>query len=67
MVRDASGMLNDTQSSSSSDEDCLGLACRHGWDFSECIKNDTCAYGIINYYQVNARSHIQTQDEPRVI
>uniref|UniRef100_A0A8D3DM09 Solute carrier family 12 member 3 n=1 Tax=Scophthalmus maximus TaxID=52904 RepID=A0A8D3DM09_SCOMX len=51
VVRDASGMLNDTQSSSSSDEDCLGLACRHGWDFSECIKNDTCAYGIINYYQ----------------
>uniref|UniRef100_A0A8D3DA96 Solute carrier family 12 member 3 n=1 Tax=Scophthalmus maximus TaxID=52904 RepID=A0A8D3DA96_SCOMX len=31
-------------------------SCRHGWDFSECIKNDTCAYGIINYYQVNSMS-----------
>uniref|UniRef100_A0A8D3BW62 Solute carrier family 12 member 3 n=1 Tax=Scophthalmus maximus TaxID=52904 RepID=A0A8D3BW62_SCOMX len=45
------GTVQHDHSSSSSDEDCLGLACRHGWDFSECIKNDTCAYGIINYYQ----------------
>ncbi|XP_022601917.1 solute carrier family 12 member 3 [Seriola dumerili] len=51
VVRDASGMLNDTMSSSASSEDCVGLACQHGWDFSNCIKNSTCTYGISNYYQ----------------
>nr|XP_019962207.1 PREDICTED: solute carrier family 12 member 3 [Paralichthys olivaceus] len=51
VVRDASGLLNDTISSSSSSEDCVGLACRYGWDFSECTKNGTCTQGIMNYYQ----------------
>uniref|UniRef100_A0A7N8Y019 Solute carrier family 12 member 3 n=1 Tax=Mastacembelus armatus TaxID=205130 RepID=A0A7N8Y019_9TELE len=51
VVRDASGILNDTLSSSSSSEGCIGTACQYGWDFSECIKNGTCAYGISNYYQ----------------
>ncbi|XP_069018545.1 solute carrier family 12 member 3 isoform X1 [Embiotoca jacksoni] len=51
VVRDASGLLNDTLSSSSSSEDCVGLACKYGWDFTECIDNKTCAYGISNYYQ----------------
>uniref|UniRef100_A0A7N9AVD8 Solute carrier family 12 member 3 n=1 Tax=Mastacembelus armatus TaxID=205130 RepID=A0A7N9AVD8_9TELE len=32
-------------------EGCIGTACQYGWDFSECIKNGTCAYGISNYYQ----------------
>ncbi|XP_047195855.1 solute carrier family 12 member 3 [Hippoglossus stenolepis] len=51
VVRDASGVLNDTMSSSSSSDDCVGLACRYGWDFSECMKNNTCPHGIMNYYQ----------------
>ncbi|XP_070763236.1 solute carrier family 12 member 3 [Enoplosus armatus] len=51
VVRDASGLLNDTLSPSSPGEDCVGLACRYGWDFTECINNSTCAYGISNYYQ----------------
>ncbi|XP_074487603.1 solute carrier family 12 member 3 [Sebastes fasciatus] len=50
-VRDASGLLNDTLSASSSGEDCVGLACQYGWDFTECINNNTCTYGISNYYQ----------------
>ncbi|KAM4619169.1 solute carrier family 12 member 3 [Polymixia lowei] len=50
VVRDASGLLNDTLSSSSSDG-CVGLACHHGWDFTDCINNNTCTYGISNYYQ----------------
>lgn len=53
MVRDASGVLNDTMLATSGD-DCVGLACRYGWDFSECINNGTCAYGLINHYQVTA-------------
>ena len=56
VVRDASGLLNDTLSPSSSSEDCLGLACHYGWDFTECINNNTCTYGISNYYQVSTKS-----------
>ncbi|KAK7892033.1 hypothetical protein WMY93_023996 [Mugilogobius chulae] len=41
VVRDASGVLNDTLAPSSD----------YGWDFSECIQNGTCTYGIMNYYQ----------------
>ncbi|TKS72958.1 Solute carrier family 12 member 3 [Collichthys lucidus] len=51
VVRDASGLLNDTVSASSSSEGCVGLACQYGWDFTECINNNTCTYGISNYYQ----------------
>ncbi|MED6244384.1 hypothetical protein ATANTOWER_007822 [Ataeniobius toweri] len=47
VVRDASGSINDTLSS----ESCDGLSCQYGWDFSECINNKTCTYGISNYYQ----------------
>uniref|UniRef100_A0A665T1V8 Solute carrier family 12 member 3 n=1 Tax=Echeneis naucrates TaxID=173247 RepID=A0A665T1V8_ECHNA len=51
VVRDASGMLNDTLSPFSPGNDCVGLACQYGWDFSECIENNTCPFGISNYYQ----------------
>ncbi|XP_068458407.1 solute carrier family 12 member 3 [Clinocottus analis] len=51
VLRDASGLLNDTLSPSSAGQDCVGLACRYGWDFTECITNNTCTYGISNYYQ----------------
>ncbi|KAM7002607.1 LOW QUALITY PROTEIN: solute carrier family 12 member 3 [Tautogolabrus adspersus] len=50
VVRDASGLLNDTLSLTSSNS-CVSLACKYGWDFTECINNKTCAYGIRNYYQ----------------
>ncbi|KAJ4938717.1 hypothetical protein JOQ06_003326, partial [Pogonophryne albipinna] len=51
VVRDASGLLNDTLSLSPPSEACVGVACQYGWDFTECIKNNTCTYGINNYYQ----------------
>ncbi|XP_005748346.1 solute carrier family 12 member 3 [Pundamilia nyererei] len=51
VVRDASGVLNDTLSPSSAVEDCVGTACQYGWDFTGCINNKTCVYGIHNYYQ----------------
>uniref|UniRef100_UPI0037E90FE1 solute carrier family 12 member 3 n=1 Tax=Semicossyphus pulcher TaxID=241346 RepID=UPI0037E90FE1 len=51
VVRDASGLLNDTLSLTSPSNDCVGLACQYGWDFTECINNNTCTYGISNYYQ----------------
>lgn len=54
VVRDASGLLNDSLSLTSSSKNCVGLACQYGWDFTECINNNTCGYGIANYYQVSA-------------
>ncbi|XP_027881942.1 solute carrier family 12 member 3 [Xiphophorus couchianus] len=51
VVRDASGSLNDTLLPSTSMDSCVGLACQYGWDFTECINNKTCTYGISNYYQ----------------
>uniref|UniRef100_A0A4W5R793 Solute carrier family 12 member 3 n=1 Tax=Hucho hucho TaxID=62062 RepID=A0A4W5R793_9TELE len=50
VVRDASGIMNDTLVMSSVDS-CQGLACQYGWDFTDCITNKTCPYGISNQYQ----------------
>ncbi|KAJ8335578.1 hypothetical protein SKAU_G00389200 [Synaphobranchus kaupii] len=50
VVRDASGSRNETLATPSA-EDCIGLACHYGWDFSDCINNKTCTFGISNYYQ----------------
>uniref|UniRef100_A0AAQ5Y294 Solute carrier family 12 member 3 n=1 Tax=Amphiprion ocellaris TaxID=80972 RepID=A0AAQ5Y294_AMPOC len=44
VVRDASGLLNDSLTSSSAD--CVGLSCNYSWDFTECINNKSCLYGI---------------------
>uniref|UniRef100_A0A674N411 Solute carrier family 12 member 3 n=1 Tax=Takifugu rubripes TaxID=31033 RepID=A0A674N411_TAKRU len=51
VVRDASGLLNDSLSVTASPESCTGFACHYGWDFSECTNNKSCTYGISNYYQ----------------
>ncbi|CAH2324555.1 solute carrier family 12 member 3 [Pelobates cultripes] len=48
VVRDASGNLNDTAIAG---EYCTGLACGYGWNFSNCIANKTCKYGLSNHYQ----------------
>uniref|UniRef100_A0A673XS31 Solute carrier family 12 member 3 n=1 Tax=Salmo trutta TaxID=8032 RepID=A0A673XS31_SALTR len=47
---DASGVMNDTLAVSSADS-CQGLACQYGWDFTNCITNRTCTYGLSNQYQ----------------
>ncbi|KAM5263922.1 solute carrier family 12 member 3 isoform 2-T2 [Ctenodactylus gundi] len=49
VVRDASGDLNDTIASSWGT--CEGLACGYGWNFTECSRQHSCRYGLINYYQ----------------
>ncbi|KAF4091616.1 hypothetical protein AMELA_G00038910 [Ameiurus melas] len=52
VVRDASGNLNDTLLITGSDvADCLGTPCKYGWNFSDCIANKTCTYGLSNNYQ----------------
>lgn len=54
MVRDASGVLNDTVTPGLGA--CEGLACGYGWNFTECSQQHSCRYGLINYYQVHAAS-----------
>lgn len=54
MVRDASGVLNDTVTPGLGT--CEGLACGYGWNFTECSQQHSCHYGLINYYQVHAAS-----------
>uniref|UniRef100_A0A8D2NTS4 Solute carrier family 12 member 3 n=1 Tax=Zosterops lateralis melanops TaxID=1220523 RepID=A0A8D2NTS4_ZOSLA len=50
VVRDASGSLNDTVAVGS--PGCEGLACRFGWNFTACTQQQSCRYGLSNYYQV---------------
>ncbi|NWH38302.1 S12A3 protein, partial [Chloropsis hardwickii] len=49
VVRDASGSLNDTVAVGSLG--CEGLACRFGWNFTACTQQQSCRYGLSNYYQ----------------
>ncbi|CAB1323261.1 unnamed protein product [Coregonus sp. 'balchen'] len=56
MVRDASGVMNDTLDSNTSN--CQGPACLNGWDFTECITNRTCPYGLINQYQCLCKDNL---------
>ncbi|NXH38895.1 S12A3 protein, partial [Dicaeum eximium] len=49
VVRDASGSLNDSVAVGSLG--CEGLACRFGWNFTACTQQQSCRYGLSNYYQ----------------
>ncbi|XP_073083063.1 solute carrier family 12 member 3 isoform X12 [Manis javanica] len=49
VVRDASGVLNDTVVPGS--DACEGLACGYGWNFTACSQQHSCRFGLINYYQ----------------
>uniref|UniRef100_A0A8C3ET16 Solute carrier family 12 member 3 n=1 Tax=Corvus moneduloides TaxID=1196302 RepID=A0A8C3ET16_CORMO len=50
VVRDASGSLNDSVAVGS--PGCEGLACSFGWNFTSCAQQQSCRYGLSNYYQV---------------
>ncbi|XP_048172617.1 solute carrier family 12 member 3 [Corvus hawaiiensis] len=49
VVRDASGSLNDSVAVGSLG--CEGLACSFGWNFTSCAQQQSCRYGLSNYYQ----------------
>ncbi|NXQ55551.1 S12A3 protein, partial [Anthoscopus minutus] len=49
VVRDASGSLNDSMAMGS--PGCEGLACSFGWNFTSCTQQQSCRYGLSNYYQ----------------
>ncbi|NWV05190.1 S12A3 protein, partial [Ptilonorhynchus violaceus] len=49
VVRDASGSLNDSVAVGL--PGCEGLACSFGWNFTACAQQQSCRYGLSNYYQ----------------
>ncbi|XP_075365787.1 solute carrier family 12 member 3 isoform X2 [Mycteria americana] len=49
VVRDASGSLNDSVAVGL--PGCEGLACAFGWNFTACAQQQSCRYGLSNYYQ----------------
>ncbi|XP_059713668.1 LOW QUALITY PROTEIN: solute carrier family 12 member 3 [Haemorhous mexicanus] len=49
VVRDASGSLNDSVAVGS--PGCEGLPCSFGWNFTACTQQQSCRYGLSNYYQ----------------
>uniref|UniRef100_A0A3P9JHR3 Solute carrier family 12 member 3 n=1 Tax=Oryzias latipes TaxID=8090 RepID=A0A3P9JHR3_ORYLA len=51
VVRDASGNVSDIITGNRSDF-CVGPACQHGWNFTNCIQSQTCKYGLSNNVQI---------------
>ncbi|XP_063800250.1 solute carrier family 12 member 3-like [Pseudophryne corroboree] len=49
VLRDASGILNDTIPLN--ETDCEGLSCQFGWNFTACHETESCSYGLANHYQ----------------
>uniref|UniRef100_A0A669E9V3 Solute carrier family 12 member 10, tandem duplicate 1 n=1 Tax=Oreochromis niloticus TaxID=8128 RepID=A0A669E9V3_ORENI len=53
VVRDASGNTSDIMTGNSTDG-CVGLACKYGWNFTQCTESQSCQYGLANNVQVMA-------------
>uniref|UniRef100_A0A669DLX7 Solute carrier family 12 member 10, tandem duplicate 1 n=1 Tax=Oreochromis niloticus TaxID=8128 RepID=A0A669DLX7_ORENI len=51
VVRDASGNTSDIMTGNSTDG-CVGLACKYGWNFTQCTESQSCQYGLANNVQV---------------
>nr|XP_054603541.1 solute carrier family 12 member 3-like [Nothobranchius furzeri] len=51
VVRDASGNMSDIIVGNST-EGCVGLACKLGWNFTNCIESQSCRYGLSNSVKV---------------
>lgn len=51
VLRDASGNITDILIGNITD-DCVGLGCQLGWNFTECTQSQTCEYGLANSSKV---------------
>ncbi|KAM6909466.1 solute carrier family 12 member 3-like [Xenentodon cancila] len=51
VVRDASGNMTDIITGNMTD-DCVGLACKLGWNFTHCIQSQSCGFGLANSVKV---------------
>uniref|UniRef100_A0A665WQN3 Solute carrier family 12 member 3-like n=1 Tax=Echeneis naucrates TaxID=173247 RepID=A0A665WQN3_ECHNA len=47
VLRDASGNMTDILMGNITDG-CVGLGCKLGWNFTECIESHSCKYGLAN-------------------
>uniref|UniRef100_A0A4W6EEZ6 Solute carrier family 12 member 10, tandem duplicate 1 n=1 Tax=Lates calcarifer TaxID=8187 RepID=A0A4W6EEZ6_LATCA len=51
VIRDASGNVSDILTGNITDG-CVGLGCNLGWNFTECIRSQSCEYGLANNLKV---------------
>uniref|UniRef100_A0A665WSJ4 Solute carrier family 12 member 3-like n=1 Tax=Echeneis naucrates TaxID=173247 RepID=A0A665WSJ4_ECHNA len=51
VLRDASGNMTDILMGNITDG-CVGLGCKLGWNFTECIESHSCKYGLANSSKV---------------
>uniref|UniRef100_A0A669BQX0 Solute carrier family 12 member 10, tandem duplicate 1 n=1 Tax=Oreochromis niloticus TaxID=8128 RepID=A0A669BQX0_ORENI len=51
VVRDASGNMTDILTGNLTDG-CVGLGCKMGWNFTDCIQQKNCEYGLANNLKV---------------
>ncbi|XP_043952797.1 solute carrier family 12 member 3-like isoform X2 [Gambusia affinis] len=51
VVRDASGNKSHILTGNNTDG-CVGLACKLGWNFTDCSQSQTCEYGLANSVKV---------------
>ncbi|XP_005951097.1 solute carrier family 12 member 3 [Haplochromis burtoni] len=51
VVRDASGNMTDILTGNLTDG-CVGLGCKMGWNFTDCIQQKNCEYGLANNSKV---------------
>ncbi|CAG5929456.1 unnamed protein product [Menidia menidia] len=51
VVRDASGNMSDYFTENVTDS-CVGLGCKMGWNFTDCIQSKSCEYGMANSVKV---------------
>uniref|UniRef100_A0A671ULZ3 Solute carrier family 12 member 10, tandem duplicate 1 n=1 Tax=Sparus aurata TaxID=8175 RepID=A0A671ULZ3_SPAAU len=59
VLRDASGNITDILVGNITD-DCVGLGCQLGWNFTECAQTQTCEYGLANSSKVPGFYHLIT-------
>lgn len=51
VVRDASGNMSDIITGNNTDG-CMGLACKLGWNFTDCLQTQSCQFGLANSVKV---------------
>ncbi|KAM6964914.1 solute carrier family 12 member 3-like [Aplochiton taeniatus] len=51
LIRDASGNIADMLPANYTGGDCVGVACQYGWNFTQCITEHNCKYGLANSFQ----------------
>uniref|UniRef100_A0A673C9X1 Solute carrier family 12 member 3-like n=1 Tax=Sphaeramia orbicularis TaxID=375764 RepID=A0A673C9X1_9TELE len=66
-VRDASGNITDILTGNITDiltgnitDGCVGLGCKYGWNFTQCIETQSCKYGLANSLKISGFYYLIT-------